>query len=204
MDVWSGSGEILIVPDPIDCHLYHIFYDGIAHVNLTSHPFYFLLDMNNPTGSNSVSLANFPGIVNGGNSFVKNWYNQYAASQLRTDGSRYVFINKYDMVHIFKIDASGLSLITTYANSNPNFPSNYSSSNANRSEMEVIEVISPITSSPAYRIAYSSASNNQTQGVYSNLVINADLDYTTASVILGSEEYTDCLLYTSPSPRDRG
>ena len=204
MDVWSGSGEILIVPDPTDCHLYHIFYDGIAHVNLTSHPFYFLLDMNNPTGSNSVSLANFPGIVNGGNSFVKNWYNQYAASQLRADGSRYVFINKYDMVHIFKIDASGLSLITTYANANPNFPSNYSSSNANRSEMEVIEVISPITGSPAYRLAFSYPSSNVSLGIKSNTVLNADIDFSTGNVISGSEEFTEYTYYNNEEAHVHG
>ncbi|MBL1233202.1 MAG: T9SS type A sorting domain-containing protein [Flavobacteriales bacterium] len=204
MDVWSGSGEILIVPDPTDCHLYHIFYDGIAHVNLTSHPFYFLLDMNNPTGSSSVSLANFPGIVNGGNSFVKNWYNQYAASQLRADGSRYVFINKYDMVHIFKIDASGLSLITTYANANPNFPSNYSSSNANRSEMEVIEVISPITGSPAYRLALSYPSSNVSLGIKSNTVLNADIDFSTGNVISGSEEFTEYTYYNNEEAHVHG
>ena len=202
MDASTGSGEILIVPDPIDCHIYHIFYDGNLGMtmNLTSNPYYFMLDLNNPSGSISISLANFPGIVNGGNSFVKNMYNQYAASKLRPDNSRLVFVNKFSTVHIFKIDASGLSLLSTYEK-NPSFPlGGWKPDDGNRSEMEVIEVISPITSSPAYRIAYSSASNNQTQGVYSNLVINADLDYTTASVILGSEEYTEYLFLNNEEP----
>jgi len=200
MDYWSGSGEILIVPDPTDCHLYHIFYDGVAHVNLTSHPFYFLLDINNPSGSFPVSLANFPGIVNGGNSFVKNMYNQYAASKLRPDNSRLVFINKFSFVHIFKIDASGLSLLSTYEK-NPSFPlGGWNPSDRNRSEMEVIEVISPITSSLAYRIAYSSTSYNSSLGAYGSLVINADLDFTTGTVISGSEEYTEYLFLNNEEP----
>lgn len=154
-----GEAEIVIVPDPSNCSRYYIIGSGaLANPGVSSrYPFYEIVDVSvtNSNGSQGVLVGGgvatnikdmTPGYLTGNPTYdYKMGGICIAASKLRSDNSRFVFITNGKKVFRYKIDNTGFN----YSGYFYLDPSNTAFNNLNiRSEMELIEL-----SNGNYRIA---------------------------------------------------
>ena len=177
-----GANEVMIVPDPADCNRYYVFADGVGSLSQSSVPYYWVVDVTNSSaGSIRLDALITPSPLN---TFIKNWYNTYAATPIRSDNSRFVFVNTYNTLYQFKIDVSGISFVSRYDILNPLY-SIEQNGGYHRSEMEIIETLNS-SNQLIYRVAISYLATTDRF-----IVCNLDLDYNTGTVIQGSEEFQE-------------
>jgi Secretion system C-terminal sorting domain len=177
--------EVTIVPDPANCDRYYIFgatksvFCGFS----SELPYYALLDLSLPNVYNSSrkgALIPFHQDLSGVPSYVKSidslvtGLNQgdpkqggcyFAASKVRSNHSRFVFISNGYGIYRFKIDASGFQY------DNYHIPFHYPSFNQQRgarAEMELVEL-----SNGNYRLAvpYLNAGNGGLPGGHSIFMV---------------------------------
>ncbi|MCF8411753.1 MAG: hypothetical protein K9G31_10710, partial [Crocinitomicaceae bacterium] len=116
----KGTSEIVFVPDPVNCQKYYIIAAGRAvyDASFTSKtPFIAILDLSVP---NIFSPGRFGALElsSSGTAAKLPYYNQIsikdgsvyiAASKLRNDNSRFVFVSSEVGIYRYKIDNSGFN-----------------------------------------------------------------------------------------------
>lgn len=180
-----GNAEIVIVPDPANCQRYYIVAsadDGAASLN-NRIPHFALLDMSltngngikgklldvNNDGKTIKSIASITPDYFTGNPYedVKMGGVSIAATKLRSDNSRFVFLTNGRKVFRYKINSSGFNYSGSFSLSSNN--SVFNTLNI-RSEMELVSL-----PGGNYRIAvpfaYEPSTNNKNVAVFT-----ADLD----------------------------
>lgn len=180
-----GNAEVVIIPDPASCQRYYIVAsadDGYSSLS-NRIPHFALLDMSltneigikgklldvNSDGSTIKSLSSITPDYFTGDIYVDQKMGgiSIAASKLKSDNSRLLFLTNGKKIYRYKIDNSGLNYLGSFLMSSTNIAFN----NLNvRSEMELIDL-----PGGNYRIAvpflYESATNDK--GIR---VFTADLD----------------------------
>ncbi|MCF8445079.1 MAG: T9SS type A sorting domain-containing protein [Crocinitomicaceae bacterium] len=143
----KGTSEIVFVPDPVNCQKYYIIAAGRAvyDASFTSKtPFIAILDLSVP---NIFSPGRFGALElsSSGTAAKLPYYNQIsikdgsvyiAASKLRNDNSRFVFVSSEVGIYRYKIDNSGFN----YDNYFVPYNTTGSESIGFRGEMELIEM----------------------------------------------------------------
>lgn len=196
--IW-GVSEFVIIPDPGNCKRYYFItqHRWIGSNDFSDEKlFYGILDL-----SASNNFAGYPGegsmiYFNEGNMVdIENYFGLpictnvsphkvgdkfIAATNLRNDNSRYVFISFGDLIRRFKITNTGIQYegVLTVLNNGTCL------NNSLRSEMELISL-----SNGNYRIAcpYVIASPANAQG--SVYIYVADIDANTLNIISNTEKY---------------
>ena len=126
----DGTSEIVVVPDPANANRYYIISaTSFNEASFLRLPFVSLLDMSLPSGMNANStapkgsLVTFNGDTSFGieklapsfiipNTFGKQSGNFFAASKLRSDNSRFLFVSNGASIFRFKI---GVTQTSSYA-----------------------------------------------------------------------------------------
>ncbi len=191
----KGDAEIVIAPDPADCNRYYIIAVGYA-TNSNQFPYYTILDMSLPNqiysgrkgalvytdGYTAVSIPDItpdymPPVLND----VKMGGVSIAASKLRSDNSRFVFINNGRKIYRYKIDNSGFNYQSSFSLPLADYNAVYNTTDI-RGEMELIEL-----DNGNYRIATPFRHENSTYTFNQVVVYCADLD-ANGNLISGSEK----------------
>jgi hypothetical protein len=192
----KGTSEISIIPDPENCQKYYIISVGKANYEGVSAklPYLAELDFSRPNQSYSLingelkettgwvtPIASFtPGFIQSAQgSGEKQGGCTIAASKLRPDNSRFVFISNGYAIFRYKIDANGFNYddyIIPY--SNPTF-----SQQTLRSEMELIEL-----GNGNYRIASTYNYERANQSIFESYVAVFTVDlFPNGNIINGTE-----------------
>ncbi|MBW6482174.1 MAG: hypothetical protein K0B10_03850, partial [Vicingaceae bacterium] len=105
--------------------------------------------------------------------------NQYAATKIRDDGSRWLFININGKIVTVQIDGNGVNLLTF---STVPLLVTAAGTHIIRGEMEVVEYLDPITNQKRYKLALLGQYN------YDPSLYVAEIDYNTGNLIPSSEK----------------
>ncbi|MFM6993606.1 MAG: T9SS type A sorting domain-containing protein [Sediminibacterium sp.] len=187
----KGTSEIVFVPDPLDCQKYYIIAAGRSEYgdnSLNKIPYLAILDLTAPNIYNSNKLGaltqtssgtaiNLGSITTG---YIQNPVKQgfvfIAASKLRNDNSRFVFISSGHGIYRYKIDNTGFH----YDNSYLPYSTTTLEQIKFRGEMELIEL-----PNGNYRIASIYPANNEALRLFKadldnngNLIPNSNTFYT--------------------------
>lgn len=204
----KGTAEMVFVPDPANCDRYYIIAaarDGAPTVGSTTFPFYGILDLSQPNpnypsrfgaleslgGETASSIGD---ITSGFQNFdVKTKGVFIAASKLRDDNSRFVFISNSTGIFRYKIDNSGFNYDNYYLPFNPLVTGG--ADGFVRGEMELVEL-----GGGNYRIAVGTIYyNSNTATLNSRLgVYTADLD-NTGTLIPTTDEVLEFDLQGGPA-----
>src|SRR5690554_2839941 len=146
----KGTAEVTVVPVHDNCNQYYIFLAGTEHYNTASprKAFVAKLDMSLPTniGSNNGRLGQIvfckdlqtyvPSQHPSISYVVKSSALYFAASKLRSDNSRFLFVSGVSNMYRFKLSSTGLAFEDFWL-----YPYwNHSAGAERRGEMELVEV----------------------------------------------------------------
>jgi hypothetical protein len=169
----NGNIEACIVPDPANCDKYYIFtsrnWGNYPADNNIMEPCYITLDMSTKT----VTTYNVGGITSYVKKFLPPTWNNvpkganvtYAATKLRSDNSRFLFMSDGQSIYRYKIDATGVNYDNYFYTI-----AGVALTNDCKTEFELVELNSPLRS--RYRIALGAVNNT------SMVVFSADLTAT--------------------------
>ncbi|MBE7441390.1 MAG: T9SS type A sorting domain-containing protein [Flavobacteriales bacterium] len=199
----AGANELLVLPDPEDCNKYYLFGDQPVVVpgSNACYPMWGMFDLSvaDPVnlGAQWIYPQSILGIMPSSppsyHLFYRNIHHKYAATQIRTDNSRLVFINSFNALHVYKIDNNGLSFVKSL------YPIGTESASEiinNRSELEIIELTNS-ANQKIYRTAYSFLNDD---GDW--VIINYDIDYNSLNIDNSTIEYTLLPTQTTPTTKE--